>query len=334
MTAIRKPSSEADLWHRYARLPAGSKQVLRLKSLVFLSTNKTAFLDCLTRSGLRAPDGKAWSSRSVNIALEELLGQGLLTEDLACPPALLHPVAVDAAASADGELLVAAVLRAFPARRSMSYYSSGEQLDCDAVRRLIRVGIYADDADGFSTNWDLHDKKCGASRASKMLSLLFAAVPLAPGWLAGRHPVIQVALFNAKLSAFLDVGLLGPDLPALLDHYRAQQGKEDFAALRPALLLFDLLAGKLDDVQRGIAAVEDPVGITRHAPEGTAAFLRGRNEAALQHYRDALKLHRKQVGKRKVFLDGVHGLFFLPVFLDGPAARQRCGAAGGSAGRA
>ena len=56
MTAIRKPPSEADLWHRYASLPAGSKQVLRLKSLVFLSTNKTAFLDCLTR-GLRAPDG-------------------------------------------------------------------------------------------------------------------------------------------------------------------------------------------------------------------------------------------------------------------------------------
>ncbi len=194
MTAFREPLSEADLWHRYACLPAGSKQVLRLKSLVFLPTNKTVFLDCLTRSGLRAPDGKAWSSRSVNIVLEELLGQGLLTEDLACPPTLLHPVAVDAAASADGELLVAAVLRAFPARRSMSYYSSGEQIDCDAVRRLIRLAIYANDAAGFSTNWDLHHKKCDASRAADLLGLLFATVPLAPGWLASRRPVIQLAL--------------------------------------------------------------------------------------------------------------------------------------------
>ena len=72
---------------------------------MFLPTSKTAFLDCLARSGLRAPDGKAWSSRSVNAVLEELPGQGLLTEDLACSPTLLHPVAVDAAASADGELL-------------------------------------------------------------------------------------------------------------------------------------------------------------------------------------------------------------------------------------
>ena len=315
MTAIRKLPSEADFWHRYARLPAGAKLVLRLKSLVFLPTNKTAFLDCLTRSGLRAPDGKAWSSRSVNVVVEELLGQGLLPEDLACPPVLLHPVAVDAAASADGELLVAAVLRAFPARRSMSYYSSGEQLDCDAVRRLIRLAIYANDAAGFSTNWDLHDKKWDASRAADLLGLLFAAVPLASSWLTSRHPVIQLALFDAKLSAFLRTGVPGPDLSALLDHYRAQQREEGFAAVRPALLLLGLLAGKLDDVQRGIAAVEDPVGIIRQALEGTVAFLQGRNEAALQHYRDALKLHRKQVGKRKVFLDGVHGLFFLMALL-------------------
>ena len=152
-------------------------------------------------------------------------------------------------------------------------------------------------------------------RATELLGLLFAALPLAPDWLASRRPVIQLALFDAKLSAFLRTGVPGPDLPALLDHYRGQQGKKDFAAVRPALLLLDLLAGKLDDVQRGIAGVEDPVGVIRQAFEGTLAFLRGHNEAALQHCRDALKLHRKHVGKRKVFLDGVHGLFFLMALL-------------------
>ncbi len=168
-TTIRTPS-EADLWDRYARVLAGPKLVLRLKSLVFLPTSKTAFVDCLARSGLRAPDGRAWSPRSVNVVLEELLGEGLLTEDLACPPALLHPVAIDAMASAD-------------------------------------------------------------------------------------------------------------------------------------------------DARRGIAAAGDPTGVTRQALEGTAEFLGGRNEAALHHYRDALKLHRKQAGKRKVFLNGVHGLFFLMALL-------------------
>src|SRR3954454_7074665 len=101
----------ADLWNRYARLPAGPKLVLRLKSLVWLPTGKGMFLECLTRSGSRAPDGRAWASRSLNDVLDALLRQGLLTEDLACAPALLHRVAVDAVASAEGEALTEAVRR-------------------------------------------------------------------------------------------------------------------------------------------------------------------------------------------------------------------------------
>ena len=84
MTTIHIPS-EADLRDRDARLLAGPKLVLRLKSLVFLPTGKAVFVDCLARSGLRAPGGRAWSSRSVNAVLEQMLGEGLLTEDLACP---------------------------------------------------------------------------------------------------------------------------------------------------------------------------------------------------------------------------------------------------------
>jgi hypothetical protein len=73
---------------------------------------------------------------------------------------------------------------------------------------------------------DLHQKKCDASRAADLLGLSFATVPLAPGWLASRCPVIQLALLDAKLSAFLRSGVPGPDLPALLDHYRAPEGDE------------------------------------------------------------------------------------------------------------
>ena len=126
----------------------------------------------------------------------------------------------------------------------MSYYSSRQQHDCDALRRLIRLAVYANDAAGFGTNRDLHDKECGPTRAADLLSSLFTAMPLAADWLASRHPVLQLALFDAKLSAFLRTGVPGPDLPTLLDHYRALQGREGFAAVRPMLLLIDLLGAE------------------------------------------------------------------------------------------
>src|SRR3954453_7694303 len=119
----------ADLWNRYARLPAGPKLVVRLKSLVWLPTGKGLFLECLAQSGSRAPDGKAWASRSLNDVLDGLLRHGLLTGDLACAPALLHRVAVDAAESEDGEALIEAVRRSFPAQRNMGYYASTPQID-------------------------------------------------------------------------------------------------------------------------------------------------------------------------------------------------------------
>ena len=65
MNFIRTQPSSGELLERYTELPPGPRLVLRLKSLVFLPAGKTEFLQCLTRGGLRMPDGKAWSSRSV-----------------------------------------------------------------------------------------------------------------------------------------------------------------------------------------------------------------------------------------------------------------------------
>jgi hypothetical protein len=179
MNFIRTQPSSAELLERYARLPPGPKLVLRLKSLVFLPAGKTEFLECLTRGGLRMPDGKAWSSRSVNVALEQLLGQKLLTENLACPAALLHPVAVDAAASGDAEMLVAAVRRLFPARRSVTYYSVARTIDRDALHRTFRLAIYANDGAEFTTSRDLFDKEWASHRAVHFLAAMVAGVPLA-----------------------------------------------------------------------------------------------------------------------------------------------------------
>src|ERR1700735_1864495 len=109
MNFIRARPSATDLWDRYTHLAPGPKLVLRLKSLVWLPTGKTEFLACLTRSGLQSPEGGAWTGRTVNTALDKLLPQGLMTENLACQPALLHPVAIEAAASAEAEVLIASI---------------------------------------------------------------------------------------------------------------------------------------------------------------------------------------------------------------------------------
>ena len=49
----------------------------------------------------------------------------------------------------------------------------------------------------------------------------------------------------------------------------------------------------------------------RHLLLATVEFLEGRNDEALAEYRTALKLYKKEVGRRKAAFEGYNGLFFL-----------------------
>ncbi|MBV1796455.1 hypothetical protein [Siccirubricoccus sp. G192] len=223
---------------------------------MFTPTGKGAFLGCLTTTGIRAPDGKAWTARTLNPELDELARQGLLTEDLSCVPELLHPVAVDAMASPEGAMLADAARKAFPAQtRSPYQYSYSMQADPDALRRF-RLAIYTNDDAEFSTQLDRYNKDFSPARGPHLLERLFLRTPVTTAWLASRGLAIQYAIFSIKLSSLLQSGLPGSDLPELVGHYRAQQGREDFAAFRWALLQYDLLAGHLEDVRRRIDEIE------------------------------------------------------------------------------
>jgi hypothetical protein len=62
-------ADSAQLWERFAALPPGPKTVQRLKSQVWLSINKTGFLECMALGGVRTPEGRAWTGPVLNEAL-------------------------------------------------------------------------------------------------------------------------------------------------------------------------------------------------------------------------------------------------------------------------
>lgn len=305
----------AELWERYGRLSAGAKQILRLKSLVFLPTNKSVFQDCLIRSGLRMPSGKAWSNGTINPVLDELQQAKLLTGDLACAPLLLHPVTIDAVASAQGKLMAEAVQRAFTLPVRSSSYGYSASFNFDLPQRLLRVAIYVNDEVAFRTYCDLFDQINTPYLTADFLPVAFQDATFSLDWVTSRHPVIQLALFEAKLAAAALGAVPDPALPTLLLHYRSLADRPEFAPVQLVLMSYDLRQARLDDVQRGLSEIQDMPPVVRAAMAGTLAFLQGDHGVAIEHFRTALKLRRKAVGKRKVFLDGVHGPFFIMAML-------------------
>lgn len=309
MNIVSKQWAESDLWNRYSRLAATYQTVIRLKALIWPASNKTTFLACLIQTRLKAPDGKIWTSRSLNPVLDELITQKLLTDDGGCVPAILHQAAIEAIASTDGMCLCEAIRACFPIRAKPIYYGYHESIDAEAVYRLLRLAIYANDEAGFIVVQNLQEKELATHLLVEVIAAAFAKIPLAADWLASRCDTIRIALFDAKLSAFMWTGIPGPDTAAIIDQYRAQRNS---AGIPPVLLSYDLLAGRLEGLRAGIVSTD---GAARRALEGAVAFLEADNADAIQHYRDALKLHRKQTGKHKVFLADVHGMLFVLALL-------------------
>ncbi len=319
MNVISARPSLAILLERYARLSPDAMLVLRLKGLLGEQTTKSDFVDCVRATGWRTAEGRPWSAQAVNTVLDELIAKELLTANFfTCVPALLHPVAIDAAASEDGGRLASAVRRVFPPRRESVYsYSYSPAISHEAIHRLIRLAVYTSEDVEFAANRDLFDRTFAPHRTVDVLAATFADVPLSVDWIASRHPAIQVGLLEAKLGAFLAFGTADPGLEALIAYGRTQlgQAKGDFGAIRSTLLRYDLLAGRLDAVRDGLAMLGDSAADARQALEGAVAFLEGRNEPALQFFREALKLRRKRLGKRKLFLPDELGVFFLMALL-------------------
>lgn len=150
MNVILSPQATS-LWDAYQRLPPSHQLFLRLKSLLLFSGPKSDFIDCLKATGIRSPTGKAWSPQVANPILDDLVRQGLLSEHLTCPAPLLHPVAMDAAASNDAGAFAAAIRRTFPVQRGGAY-SYIYAFDRDALFRLIRLAVYTNEEDEFSKN--------------------------------------------------------------------------------------------------------------------------------------------------------------------------------------
>jgi superfamily II DNA or RNA helicase len=288
--------------------------VLRLKSLVFLPTTKSVFSAILSRSGSKTPEGRAWSSQSINTALELLDREQLLTEDLACVPALLHPVAVDTIAAPDGEQMVAAIRRALAPSPSF-YYVSTTPSDPMPMLQVARLAVYMNDDTDFIAQRDKHDAAFAPHRLTSTLGLLLKQTPLSIDWLASRTPTIQLALLEGLMAVFLAGALEVADWQSMIARYRGLQDEPGFAPVRRTLLEHDLLTLRLDEA-RGLAAKLEPAdAIVQQTAEAALFFLAGENARSIEVYRDALKAMRKQTGKRKLFLPGAHGLLFLMALL-------------------
>jgi len=312
MIAISPTPPNDAPWNRYTGLQSELKRLLRLKALASAPVSKSEFVTCLQASGGRTPDGKAWQAATVNTWCAELRRLGLLTGADACLPDLVHPIACDAGTSDDAPALAAAIRKTFPAQEPHPYFYRQFTANRDSANRLLRLAVYTDDATAFAQTIAIASQAFSGFTAAGAIGALFGDVTLSADWVLSRCQPIQAPLLRACLDRTVATGHVDPDLIA---HCRPRLSQEGFASLVTPLTRYDLLAGRLADLRTDLLAIPDSHLDQRRAAEGSIAFLQGRNPEALATYREALKLRRKRIGRRKIFLEDEHRVFFILALL-------------------
>ena len=153
------------LWRTYERLLPYQKTAMRLLALIGDQIPRGTFVQALAASRTRVPDGKSWSNRSAEALLLALRAQGLVDKDLTCVGSIAHQVALDAAESEQGPLIVGALARVLPRshrERPDNFfwnYHSYELVNDRDLFRKVRLAVYANADDEFTRLRQIFDRE-------------------------------------------------------------------------------------------------------------------------------------------------------------------------------
>ncbi len=308
--------SSEHLWNVYRELPQERKTLLHLKALIDPAIGKGPFLDAVRKAGLRPPGARAHTWASLNVELQALQRRGLLDKGFDCIPELKHAAAVEACASEDAAHLIDAVKTVIPKSdrenrgRPAYYYLPPVNQDFNLFRHF-RLAIYANDEAGFSRLYKVVGEATSGPEGRPVLARFLSGFGLTQAWLEQLRPPIREMFAGHAVRMVIEHDLRARETEAIVQHYANTALGEAGGNLNPLLLRFDILSANFDRARQRIDALPESEAHLAAAHEASIAFLTGDNAAALAGFRNALKLLRKSLGKRKVALEAEAGLFHM-----------------------
>jgi superfamily II DNA or RNA helicase len=302
-------------WQHYLTLPHGQKRLMQIKALLGHSVNKTVTFNAVRQTGLRLPDGRAYTTAFLNEQLQALQRKGLLDGSLDCIPEIVHAVAADAGQSEGGAELIRAVKVAIPKSKREDgerpfYYSYVPPLsqDIDLFRHL-RLSVYANDEGEFGRLLRLTGGQAEKLEKSAEFAGFLSVFPVCLPWLKLLRPAIREIFAEHAVHMFIEQGQQTDETGAVIEHYANEAPGEAGPGIGKLFLRFDILSANFERARQRIAALPESEAHLAAAYEASIAFLTGDNAAAIAGFRDGLKLLRKSLGRRKVAFEAEAGLF-------------------------
>jgi SNF2 family DNA or RNA helicase len=302
----------------YHELPTVQQQIVQLMSVIYTQVSRSALVPCINHIGVKDKGGKAFVVQTLKPYLDRLLTKGLILQEygqnLQCHPLIAEIVTRHTLEVGQFEAIVKAIetYMAIPQMRR-----DGPRMFTNEMQliREVRIGVYRHDLPFIQQTLDDY-AKYGYQRQRVELHEILPIIcnnPFDPGWMR----TLPTELYAQGLTGILHIAM--QDLVPLGQVLTLIQEENETAnppiALRLAWIEQLLLQGQFQTAQQQLTQVPDQYQAHAADLQGWIYFLLGEDERAIAYFNAALQTYRKANNKRKAFLPGISGLFFVLALL-------------------
>ncbi len=301
--------------------------IAELKALLAEPLSKGAFLDVVRGAGVVLPNGNLVSGPKVNESVARLVQKRVLSGDGVIAPSWREPLTLQVIRRPGAAALLAAVRAAAPRSwreqggyeywRAVSPYA-----DIDLARSVRLMALANDGAEVERLIGIAEQAVAGDVRDLAIGPLLLRGCLADLGFIDSLSPALRDRVSSAHVELLIDHAIVDASAEEMIEALRGRDW--DWTAsplLDRALMRLDLLAERPTDARARIERVRASDPAAALAAEASLMFLTGPAAASLPPFREALKQHRKAVGRRKVTLPREFGLYhLLALFAAGDAA--------------
>ncbi|MFM7572529.1 MAG: hypothetical protein ACKO4S_05235, partial [Snowella sp.] len=315
---IVKFENKKPLTVQYEKLPPLEKTILQFLSILYVPVSRNNLTLCLNRLNYRDNQGRALNATTLKPTLDALVTSGFLMAEkgtgITCHPSLNEIPSREAVKSGEFEKLVAAIATTFPIRE---YGGNDRRLfngESEFIRE-VRIGIYRQDFDFIEKQFQDYYFYSSSKRIS-LEAILIEMIdnPFDLDWINSLNTEFFELAVEAKLASSLES--LSP-MEELFEQFkkRIMETEKIYHGLATKFAEQLMFRGELTELEKAFKQFEkncpDLHPSNYFFYQGNIAFLKGDYTQAIASYNTALTSIKKLTKKRKVYLPGISGIFFI-----------------------
>jgi SNF2 family DNA or RNA helicase len=319
-SATTSPTAERDtvLFRATSVLPTSEQLLLQCISIIYEPVSIGFLERCLAALDSAWFGGNRPKSDEISAMVAHLRAKGFLSSKNQCPPGLAELLTRQAIAQKRFAQLASLVERLAP----VDYMRGKWPTRCWRSLRQFRIGLYSQDVDKLDESLNFLEGECHRYLDTEPAAVLVLGYAFDATWFASLPGSLQFLLLEQVVRYSLDRLRPFPAVIAFLEDERIQSvSPGEGVPFWRLLANCYVLQGHFDALRQLVQRHGDAFLGSGFA--GTAAFLSGETDQALELFDKDLQQLRHYAGEQPCFFFGMSGLFYIFALLARDEAGDR-----------